>query len=372
MNLQIQRLSTGARIAEVDGLRGIAILLVVSFHYLNNQLVHASHNIGKVLALATSFGWVGVDLFFVLSGFLIGTILLKTRNSPRYLQTFFIRRVVRIIPNYYLLLIVYFLIVSLPYFAGNYFLTGNNVIPSWSYFAMVNNLFMASLENLGNSVLSVTWSISIEEQFHLLFPFVVFFLKEKWLPYFLVAAIIGAPLFRVQFSHWIPPYVLLPSRMDGLAFGILIAYIGYKTDVVLFVNKYFSYILAGMVVDVLVCAIAYANYGDLGVVKHTLFSFFFAGCLLIALTRPKSLYCNLLRNSVLGWIGMISYSLYLCHYFILGLVHHILGQQHGIGIYDSFDILLTVLSLLLSLLVAWGVYRGLEAPMVRLGKKFNY
>src|SRR5437763_11521049 len=67
-----KKISHSIRIIELDGLRGIAILLVVSFHYLNNQLLESQNSFGKVLGRATQFGWLGVDLFFVLSGFLIG------------------------------------------------------------------------------------------------------------------------------------------------------------------------------------------------------------------------------------------------------------------------------------------------------------
>jgi peptidoglycan/LPS O-acetylase OafA/YrhL len=76
------------RIPELDGLRGIAILLAVSFHYLNNQLVHCVNNLGMIVSKIISFGWVGVDLFFVLSGFLMGSILISTRHSENCIRTF--------------------------------------------------------------------------------------------------------------------------------------------------------------------------------------------------------------------------------------------------------------------------------------------
>ena len=164
---------------ELDGLRGIAILLVMSFHYINNQLLHTTNPVGTKLAFITSFGWVGVDLFFVLSGFLIGSILIRNKESVNYFSTFYIRRIVRILPNYFLFLLLFFVLSSSPYFSTNYFLTGNNVIPGWSYFLMANNLYMAYLKNLGNDSLSVTWSIGVEEQFYLIFPLVIYFVGNK-------------------------------------------------------------------------------------------------------------------------------------------------------------------------------------------------
>ena len=82
-------ISSGQRIPELDGLRGVAILLVIAFHYVNNQLVHATHSVSKALAHITSFGWVGVDLFFVLSGFLIGSILISKKELRELFQTIF-------------------------------------------------------------------------------------------------------------------------------------------------------------------------------------------------------------------------------------------------------------------------------------------
>ena len=102
------------RIKELDGLRGVAILLVVSFHYINNQLINTPGIVAKSLFTLTSFGWVGVDLFFILSGFLIGSILIKEKGKPNYFSTFYIRRIVRIIPNYYLLLGVFAILLSVP------------------------------------------------------------------------------------------------------------------------------------------------------------------------------------------------------------------------------------------------------------------
>jgi peptidoglycan/LPS O-acetylase OafA/YrhL len=359
------------RIPELDGLRGVAILMVISFHYINNQLLAASQPVGKWLAFATSFGWVGVDLFFILSGFLIGTILISNSGSSNYFKTFFIRRLVRIVPNFYLLLVVWFLVASLPSIRDNYFLAGNMVIPLWSYFLLVNNIFMAVYDNLGNSALSITWSIGIEEQFYIVFPFLVFYINRKILPYILILLFVLAAIVRLQFSHWIPPYVLLPARMDGLSLGVLISY-WYIQNGLEFFRRNAGYLLLVMALVIFLCGVFYRIYGDLGVFKHSLFAIFFGGCLIFALTKRESWFAYILRNKVLIWIGTISYSLYLFHYLILGLVHHIAGNTEGIGINGVPDIMLSLVAFGLSIIVAWGVFKGLEAPMVRLGKKYSY
>jgi peptidoglycan/LPS O-acetylase OafA/YrhL len=364
--------SANQRILELDGLRGIAILLVISFHYINNQLIHSTHFVGKTLAGVTAFGWVGVDLFFVLSGFLIGSILIRNKNSNNYFSAFYLRRIVRIIPNYYLLLVVFFCIKAIPYFADNYLLAGNDVLSGWSYFTLVNNFYMAHLNNMGNGAMSVSWSICIEEQFYIVFPFIVYILKDKWLPYFLIGVIAAASLVRAQYEHWIPAYVLLPSRMDAISFGVLIAYFHQRADLEGFVQKYFLYIVGLMVFDVIVCGYLYYRYGDLGMIKHSLFAFLFACCLVFAIARKTSWYASMLRNKALMWVGTISYSLYLFHYYILGMFHHFIGNRQGVGINNGLDLAASVLALAVSFGFSWMVFRILETPMVSWGKRFKY
>lgn len=358
------------RIPELDGLRGIAVILVISFHYLNNQLVDATGFTGKLIGKVTSIGWVGVDLFFILSGFLIGTILIQNKHSKNYFSTFYIRRIVRIVPNYFLLILIFLTLTAVPYFSDNYFLTGNNVIPIWSYLMMVHNLFMAHLNNLGNIAMSVTWSIGIEEQFYIIFPFIVYFLKEKWLPWILGCAIILAVIFRMQYNNWIPPYVLLHCRMDAISLGAIIAYLNNKYDLAVWVNRYFKWVIGILTFDIFICAYKYYQFQDLGNMRNTYFGIFFSICLIFALTYKKTIYAAFLRNKILMWIGSISYSLYLFHYMLLGLFQHFAGN--GLGLRNVKDVIITSIALIISMLFSWALYLKLETPMVKIGKKFKY
>ncbi len=360
------------RIPELDGLRGIAILSVVSFHYLNNQLVGSENAIGKLIYKLTSFGWIGVDLFFILSGFLIGTILIQSKNSKNYFSTFYIRRVVRIIPNYFLLILIFMGLLAIPFFANNYFLTGNNVIPAWSYFAMVHNFYMASLDNLGNSAMSVTWSIGIEEQFYIIFPLVIYLLKDKWIPYLLGITIVLAIFFRMQFDSWIPPYVLLHCRMDAIAFGALVAYFNYHYNLREWVNTNFKWLTIILTTEIILCGYFFYRYQDLGVLRNTYYGIFFSISLVIAITKKDSYYAALLRNKALMWVGTISYSLYLFHYMILGLFHHLFNNGNSIGIENGKDILISISAFAFSLLFAFFIYKRLETPMIKIGKRFQY
>lgn len=362
----------GGRIVELDGLRGIAALVVVIFHYVNNQLVANETRLAQVLAKLTEFGWVGVDLFFVLSGFLIGTILIRNKPSKRYFSTFFVRRVVRIIPNYFLAVAIFVLICNLPYFTGSYFLTGNNVIPWWSYFAMVHNIYMGALHNMGTDAMTITWSIGIEEQFYIVFPFIVYFLKDKLLPYVLGIFVIGSVIVRDMMPHWIPGYVLLPCRLDGLSLGVLIAWLMQRVDLAAIVKRRLWIFIGLQVINVLYCGFMYYKFGDLGPVKHTLFAFFFAVCLVFALTLKGSWYAAALRTRWLTWVGSISYSLYLFHFMILGIMHYVLAGHGRLGMYNLTDVGISLAALVVSFAFSWMVFKVLESRFVNLGKRFRF
>lgn len=363
----------GKRIPELDGLRGIAILLVISFHYLNNQLLHASSSIGRAICQMTSFGWAGVDLFFVLSGFLIGSILVRNKHSNNFFSTFYIRRVVRIIPNYYLLMGVFFIVMLLPFFAGSGYLHKTNNIPWWSYMLLVQNFYMAAFHSLGNDAINVTWSICIEEQFYLVFPLIVFLLPKMWLPYILGLAIIMASVIRSHYDHWIPRYVLLPCRMDSIAFGALIAYFNEEYPFAQIMKRFKGIFGMVMALDILVCLFLFYKYKDLGVNKHFFLAIIFSGSLIAALAYKNTLYGAILRNKILNWIGSVSYSLYLFHYIILALLEYaILHYEGGVMLSGPRDFGVSVLALGFSFFFAWFVFRKLETPFVNFGKRFKY
>ncbi len=165
------------RIKELDGIRGAAILFVLAYHYFSNG-AGINNPIGRQFLKLFSIGWSGVDLFFVLSGFLIVGILLDAKSSNNYFSSFYIRRALRILPLYYLLLTLFLI---LPIFISNdgiFKLT----FPFWSYLLFIQNLFMIKFD-LGTSWLGVTWSLAIEEQFYLLLPILVWKLDKKRLVY---------------------------------------------------------------------------------------------------------------------------------------------------------------------------------------------
>jgi len=183
---------------------------------------------GRVALTIPAFAWSGLDLFFLLSGFLITRILIKHKDASNYFRVFYVRRVLRIFPLYYVLLFVCFVVVPM-------FDTGrwNDfwVMPDrgnpWYYWLYVSNWMNAFDGNFRHHFLSVTWSLSVEEQFYLCWPLVVYSLSTKTLGRVCLGLVTTAFVLRTigVWVGWNPLaiYVLTPMRMDTLLMGGWIA-----------------------------------------------------------------------------------------------------------------------------------------------------
>ena len=159
------------RILELDGLRGIAVSMVLLWHFLGAILAPDLGQWAQAIRQVLIFGRTGVDLFFVLSGFLIIGILVDRKRSISRFSTFYMRRLLRIVPPYLALLLVFWIPVA----AGVRNTVFGDEIPLWSHLSFTQNWLMAQQNSYGPGGFSVTWSVAIEEQFYLIFPLVVAF-----------------------------------------------------------------------------------------------------------------------------------------------------------------------------------------------------
>jgi peptidoglycan/LPS O-acetylase OafA/YrhL len=202
-------------IPELQGPRGIAILAVVLYH-CHPRLI------GTWLYEASLWGWAGVTLFFTLSGFLITSNLLATRDKPHYFHNFHARRALRIWPIYVLVFAVVYL--EAPWFIGPSILEAVKTAPWLAYVFFVQNLFHLSLP----PAIGPTWAVAIEEQYYFFWAPLVRTLRRPWmLVAVLCAALIGSPLMRMSNFAWLTPTHTL-THLDGLAWGSLLA-IGLHT-----------------------------------------------------------------------------------------------------------------------------------------------
>jgi peptidoglycan/LPS O-acetylase OafA/YrhL len=200
----------GARVPELDGIRGIAILTVLLYHFFSYTMLHGSWTgLARVLGRATENGSHGVDLFFVLSGFLITGILLDTRSDAHYFRNFYARRALRILPLYYTVLLIILLC---------YRHSGSYVLLSFFHLSNISPILGVTMVN------GSMWSLSVEEHFYLCWPWIVRRLNLRNAA--LVAAVIclAEPIIRgIAFPHVTSVFPYTWFRLDGLASGALIA-----------------------------------------------------------------------------------------------------------------------------------------------------
>jgi peptidoglycan/LPS O-acetylase OafA/YrhL len=209
-------------IPALDGVRGLAILLVIAFHarVVFGNTSEIPYPLYRVLGL----GWSGVDLFFVLSGFLITGILLDSRDSPRYFSTFYARRALRIFPLYFCYVAAVLVVVRFGWLmvAGADLWKGTNpwwyvtYLLNWKADHGYNDLFLGHL-----------WSLAIEEQFYIVWPTVVWLVPRRRLAWVCLLVAIGGFAARIYLTaagfDGEAIYRMTPSRMDALALGALVA-----------------------------------------------------------------------------------------------------------------------------------------------------
>lgn len=213
------------RISQLDGVRGFALLMVVFFHYVLQQLHPAPETVGADVLRLCLWTYSAVDLFFVLSGFLITGILLDNAGAGNYFKVFYLRRACRILPLY--------LVAVLSFVVARHFIGGaarfhwlfHDPLPTWCYFTFTQNFVMAAAGTGGPAWIDVTWSVAVDEHFYLVLPLLVFVVPRRSLPWIFGVMILTAPLLR----RFVPlgelnTYVSSPWRADALLCGSLLGW----------------------------------------------------------------------------------------------------------------------------------------------------
>jgi peptidoglycan/LPS O-acetylase OafA/YrhL len=376
-------IQAGVRIPELDGLRGLAILLVVIHHYIAHQIAIGEGWAWQVIGGFFRLSWSGVDLFFVLSGFLIGGILLDQRRSENYFKTFYLRRVCRIFPLYFLWLGLFFLVTSVPALVSNQGWQAEVFAPrypNWAYVFFVQNFFVAQTEVFGPLWLVAVWSLAVEEQFYLVAPLLVRFLPVQKLPRLILCVLVAVPIFRL-FMYMCHPtvfvYVLLPCRMDTLLLGVLCA-CWIRDEPMrqwLGKNRRLLYLAFGILL------VATAWLSQPGISSRTSFEMvsfgysllglLYACLLLIVVTAKESFLAGFMRIPFLCYLGVIAYGVFMIHLAVAGLAHGlILGKNTSIN--NLSDGVVTLAAFSATVLLATASWRFFEKPMIDWGHSFSY
>jgi peptidoglycan/LPS O-acetylase OafA/YrhL len=330
--------------------------------------------------------WSGVDLFFVLSGFLIGGIVLDNRDAANFNRVFYARRATRILPPYALLLASFALAGALwpaPRGAALDWLLGPEH-PFWTYALFVQNFWMAANGSITEPAwLGPTWSLAIEEQFYLSLPLLLRACPPRLVPHALLALILATPLVRLGVfiatgGAWQAVYVLLPTRADGLLMGVLAAWGMRQPAWRQRLRRSERPLLAGLAMAGLLVGLLRPGAGGASLLTISLgFTFvdlFYLLLLLIGINSARPWVAALYSIAPLRGLGTISYFVYLFHLATLGAVSALVwGRSPWPGeVPATSSWTLPLLALGVTLAMASGSFRWLERPIIRLGHRLRY
>jgi peptidoglycan/LPS O-acetylase OafA/YrhL len=340
------------RIRQLDGVRGLAVLAV----FVHNTDIYPSLHLGVIV----SNGWMGVDLFFVLSGFLITGILIDAKKSEGYFKNFYTRRCLRIWPLYYSAILFMFVIV--PFLRP---LEGRTVFdarssPWWAFPLFLQN-FLVHIPTKATGLLGVTWSLAVEEQFYLVWPLVVRFCSEAQLRKIALGVICISPVLRFYLSlHGVNIYSNTFCRLDGLMAGALLALIVRSISFVpsRFVAGAWITLLVSASLAIMIDTLLHARWIVFSFVALASVSFVY-----LALFSKQGLLQALLTNRFLDYTGTISYGIYL-----LEKIPHDVVKAFHLEKYPFLAFLITAAATYAMAVLSWNL---LEKPFLRLKRFFD-
>jgi peptidoglycan/LPS O-acetylase OafA/YrhL len=360
----------GAHVGALDGIRGAAILLVLWYHFGRSAigLGFDSHAL-KLGAI----GWVGVDLFFVLSGFLITGILYDSKSSEKFFGNFYARRALRIFPLYYGALAVV-VILSFAWPSAGVWGTHS---PAWIGLYLTNVLLAhEGPESVG--ILGHYWSLAIEEHFYLLWPLVVRWTTRRQLMVIACGIMVGALGLRIALTAAGTDaeaiYVLTPTRIDALAAGALCSLLIRAPDTAaLAARGAWGVMLGGaaIIAFIILAERSLSNHTPLmQTIGFTVLAVTFAATIIATLNAP--LLRNVAGSGFLRWMGRYSYGLYVWHPIVAVLLLYtplrdVLGVEAGTA--SAAYLLLGAIAL--SFAVAVASYHVWEQPFLSLKGRFQ-
>jgi peptidoglycan/LPS O-acetylase OafA/YrhL len=359
----------------LDGVRGVAVLLVLFHHCVIWSGISTRMWLDREIYRLANSAWLGVDLFFVLSGFLITGVLLEAKGSPAYFRNFYGRRVLRIFPLYFAFLS--FAILFFPRWLPAE-PAANLVASQGWYWLFISNLQVAAYGWQEPLHLGHLWSLAVEEQFYLLWPLAVFMLGRTALMRLALGCFVTALLIRIlrpfEMTH-VAAYVLLPTRMDGLAAGAFVALAMRDSISLAAVKRWSAGVLAA---SVLVLAAFHINYRFLDVdepviatVAYTFTAAGFAALVALVVTAADvHPLRRMLSARILTAAGRYSYGIYVVHVPIIlflsqagleaGLFRGVLGSSlPGVAVFCIVATIATVSCAVVS-------FHLIEAPFLRL------
>jgi peptidoglycan/LPS O-acetylase OafA/YrhL len=357
--------------AALDGLRGVAILAVMLYHFTGSY--KGANPLLRLWSGVAGAGWMGVDLFFVLSGFLITGILYDTAHAEHKVKNFYARRALRIFPLFYAVLFGLLLLTPVLHMHWR-----PEHLLYFFYLSNIDHLLVPDFQlpsqwvNLGH-----LWSLAVEEQFYLLWPFVVWRVKNRTrLLRIILAVLVAGPILRALLlatgMDALEMSRLLVARADSLLFGGGVALLarGPSPD----------RIPAGKILIISVSLLGiflYFAHGPeassawIATVGYSAIAMCSASLILLA-QEGSNWVTALFDRPLLRFFGRYSYGLYLFHGLYFVYLRHLSGRlEHRMHSGLLTQLFLAVFGFLLSIALAVLSYRFFEAPILSLKRRFT-
>jgi peptidoglycan/LPS O-acetylase OafA/YrhL len=378
-SIEIRRVNT--RINDLDGLRGVAVLSVIALHIFKRADYFTENPILASVTGFTAVGWMGVDIFFTLSGFLITSILLQARNEGNYFKNFYMRRALRIVPLY--LVLILFVLFLAPKVEPEFTANLSVLLPILLLYQQNWIVPLADLHM--TEYLGVTWSLAIEEQFYLLWPFLVYYLNIKQLIKFSIWAISISFLARVMGVIFFADlqsvsdffYYNSFTRFEQILIGALLALLFTFTDMKEKIHRFsMPAFVVFFSIFVVLCLLSLPGLPNpshsnipLTVGGYTSIGLFSAALIGIFITHPpSSLLRRFFQAPFLVAMGKYSYSMYLFHVPVTLIFLDMFWQNDMRG--GRAYLLYVASTFVVTLIIAWLTWNLLEKHMLYLKKYF--
>ncbi|MEO8192482.1 MAG: acyltransferase [Gemmatimonadales bacterium] len=362
----------------LDGVRGLAILTVFLFHVAAYAWTGPTTGLDRVMHRVMEAGWIGVDLFFVLSGYLITGILVSSRGTPRYFRNFYIRRALRIFPLFYLSLLLFALAAQwYPQFRPA---SLEAALANWTY---TSNIYMAVHGwDVEPTVMQPFWSLAVEEQFYFVWPLVVYAARGSRLMTVSIAGIllsIFVRAFLLASGHDLAAYMLLPARMDSLLAGSLVGLIlgwGAPSRPSWMRRRPGLKIVAAAASIAMIVVLRMFLWDSVAVqaLKSTLIALGFAVLLAASLLSTRSgALSGFFTAAPLRFLGRYSYSIYIFHAAVITTLARQVSVRDLPVIFGSripAAIFFTIVSVGVTILIALATWHLVEKHFLRMKDRF--